>query len=1766
MSDTEDSTPSQLLLRLSACADAHTLAEALSTCSLDPVTLVSVVPECVDANGLVGLLHALEDMPKPSGEVGQKGASEWLATEQWSNACVQRAEAIDRWTGRLDRAVQWLEAASSLTPAENTREIGRVLRNATLLDRILIASDDQASDLLRPLSEVDAMTADEYVSWLMQLVTEWPGLVSVLDVVCEQMHEDVRAAWNVWWAQNLVIAGPAGVMPAIVDKHTDCFDPYVVLAAVYSIGGGCSELHGARAAVSVLAKALGVSKASDSAEFPPAIHKQLEDPSAHVLLENIQGFSVEDLATAVGAALAQIECLAVLSAFELNVDMPTIVACQDSVEDQYRLLLKLLASAHRSSSPSPSLWEALLQLHDARLFTRYTADEIKQEYLRSLLGSEKFGEARSLIDMAPAFDDDSAVVRIVCEVARELFDNADSGNMDKGLVRAASACLDVLPKHLADGDDGVRKERALIDAAHLAWTLQAPSLSMLSSRSAASPSGEVLPIEVRLASDPYTLVKMVLERCVAGYKKPRVVREISGKLLDSTGPSSPAAGRRGLGVNSVSDSFVAALLLDSATSRSDYAAAYEFARQLITARPVLNKALRAAEEYRSSHLLADNSSETERPVDVRAIEQVWGACMRLATAWSGAGSAGGVGEKRLEVISLALGLCPTSKISELLRLWNSVQAGALDNSAECEQPPWMASGGQSRLPCSVQEALAGHAGICGAEQAKEHAETGEAVDLETMRTFDPAIIKRGLRLAASKESNSDLGSGLRCDLLMEWLDFSLTTAKEPTTERGLGFRRKVEADIVDKYAEPACNVLAQRVFPQLDQTNYLSLELFYSFYARCLDGCKSPSAEQAQVRAQITRYIQQSSSPLDSADCSSLLAAFMAPKSETRTALQGAVNQTTVTDLAGLAPLLVKLHPIAQIDSVSTGADGEAADRWADADALASRLCLWVLQDTLDRGVGHLANTGGLASQFGTLLAGYLPTLQADDLASLATRLAFDADTARALDLNSRWEAVRLCANKAHESSDAAEAGLREASASKAYVDYIVALHSIRDPFTFAKMPSEWAQEFDTAYGSFVLSSKDSDAVVSEKCTEVLVDMVVSEVPAYFVCQVFMHTKALSEQWGGRDVVPSLADIYTRALDRVAMLATSAVDQDEAARRVVAVVEPPLELCSFDYGDDALGAALSQFKHEFRAVVADTVHGRRERLLDAQEYDADSVALSSTAKLALLEVLNKYYSSLHTVASEAANINAAAGAPSGRDGDTALGGISESDYLQFRLLVDKHWGVQVPDDGGRRIGDRCETWSQLLEVTDPQSDAADEQIDTLVLLLAQWSSESLEGVSKCWSSLLEWAVRNKRPERVVSALVKNPEQFTTDIGARVFEALLLEVQDDPTMAAPLAALGLSYPDRTWAERCMEPIIYVMLAAPTDDAIGESEGAEAANVEEDVPALADDADDDPWGIEDVPLDDDQAAEKVPDADDTDADAGSVPTPEQLAMARRAILDSTLLHLAIMIRGFVSACLASPPLLEALGATLLHSQDKVQREECQDLLRSQIPAPQIQGVLPIHELFRRTVHTVAEVGMEDVALRWIYAFLDVPGLYRCMASKRMVEQWFEHLDRVLLGNEAVERSKAAALSSVSQGSADSADAGPALSVENSDELVAGSDGPGAADDDGSAGWGESDVDIDLDSDLDDDAAVEASSHAARPKESEEQGTPPDSAASAGKEPASSGGAKTLAAAAAPQAPMDGVAKTGADNLGEAKDEAGGWGDDDDDIDLDADLENL
>ncbi|KAJ2559297.1 hypothetical protein EV175_000407 [Coemansia sp. RSA 1933] len=1553
MTATDSSTPPDptALLRLSACTTLTQLAAALDELTLDPAAVLAAVPESLESRGLVALMFSYASEHQQLSE-----------DAEWANACVARAEAVDRWTGRIDWAVQWLEAVKEQTSSHGP-PLDEALRRAMLLQSVVVGGDSSTASAAT-LAALNAMSPDDLIAWAMARVGEWPDLidfvVGALQLETSDPESVLGSAWNRWWASNMV-GSPQGLFGSLVARYPCLFDTHIVLSAIYVVGGPCSDIAAAAAALGVLvpSSTIDATPGSDTVTFPESIWRKVHN-------ESFESLTAEEIVLVLGTAFAQVDAGETLERLGLEVDIPTIAACQQGVNDQQRLLVRLILSALRLSATRPEgipLWSELIRLHRSGLFASIPLETIKKEYLQRLLGGEQFEQAQALIDAQPPFTEPHTVRDAVCQAAREMFDNAESGNMDAGLIRSALRCLDVLPKQ--DSDAVVRRERALIDAAHLVWTLGASGFSALfkASDRATAASGEVLPIEIRLSTDPYALLRDILARTPGGYKKQRIVREIAAKLLEVAALAKDHGSseelqllRRDLGVHSVSEALVAALLLEAATASADYSAAYDYARQLINARPVLAKAQGATEAYRSRQLLGSggndglaDSTQTVQ-IEVRAIECIWKACVELAAEWgnsgqwssSSASQAYVVHERRLEVASLALGLCPTSEIPRILRLWNQIQADHLSHTPDSN---WIGSsplGSSDSDPVSiVHETLINQAAAAMAQPVKadELSVSTELVDIESVRTFDAAIIKRCLRLALC--SAGDTADTQRRELLLEWVDFALTTEKKPKDAGDAAFRRRMEADVAKRYPQDAIGVLMVRVLPQIDQIDYPRLEPFYAFYAQCLKSADDMDAEQqAQVRLALVRRIQQGSlKAIRNTRFGDLIAPFTCnSEHKCRAMLPEGLWPDCVAELVEIAPELAMLRPLSSIDG--PGKDSEETWWVEGGGMLSSKLCLWALSDI----AANSAESTAVDERFSSMLSDCLPHMSAaEDASALTKLLAFGNQS---LDAETRYHGVAMCCEHL---SNMDHPLLRAAEDALAYMEYVVGLRAIHDPFMFASLSEPWAMRLDVCAYQRTRQWSDGASIV-EACVGVVGQMAAHEGP-YFVCECYVRIKALAAKLGG--AVPELSQLYMQVVqDAIDQHRHSGTDAGALSMRLKAVVDPPMELCGFEFGDgSALGAEMKRFGAVFGKTLVELAH---------------SDGLDSAARLALLEAVDHGGNSSSSAVQEQQE--------------------TPSDFLHFCLVADKHWGVTIDPETRSSIEGRCAAWRELLKKTDADKE---QLVDVLVALLGKWTGA--DEIDRCVAALIEWAARNQAPSRVVRAMADHEPLFTQSAGEYTFGSLLEDASQDPSMVPALATLGLAYPSDTWAEQCMGLVVHVMSSVSEQSADGDT-----------VAPAEEEEDGDAWDI-----DDDELLLEEPGDE-------KQPRAAEYAHASAMVLDSTALHIEIATRGYVSACAGNPRLVEALGRTLLQaakggilsSDDQALMDMLVARAMSREGTALAPGMQSAHELLRRAIHSAHEAGLRGQALDWCYVFVGMPVLYRLAAPLASVARWIAHVDQLVL----------------------------------------------------------------------------------------------------------------------------------------------------------------
>ncbi|KAJ2376891.1 hypothetical protein IW150_001704, partial [Coemansia sp. RSA 2607] len=263
-------------------------------------------------------------------------------------------------------------------------------------------------------------------------------------------------------------------------------------------------------------------------------------------------------------------------------------------------------------------------------------------------------------------------------------------------------------------------------------------------------------------TSPGEVLDRVLQKDGAAYRRPGVVRELA-RLLALDGGT------------------VAALLVRCAVRASDWSAAYEMARKVAREQPSVMLAAALAE---------------------------------LAERWDDKRHS----ERRVEVASLALRMCPAGYLHQVARTW---QAASGNNN----QP--------GDVMAEIVRRMTGESKLLNPEYPGD-----SPVDVEQacahVRSMDPAIVRRALR---------GLHGASRARVLLEWTDYASDRQLDAPAQR---LQAQVQRALVADHAAQLCEHLAARL------SAHNADEHSYALYARAADALgRREDAGQARVRARL---------------------------------------------------------------------------------------------------------------------------------------------------------------------------------------------------------------------------------------------------------------------------------------------------------------------------------------------------------------------------------------------------------------------------------------------------------------------------------------------------------------------------------------------------------------------------------------------------------------------------------------------------------------------------------------------------------------------------------------------------------------------------------------------------------------------------------------------------------------------------------------------------------------------------------------------------
>ncbi|KAJ3067914.1 hypothetical protein HDU98_008899, partial [Podochytrium sp. JEL0797] len=178
------------------------------------------------------------------------------------------------------------------------------------------------------------------------------------------------------------------------------------------------------------------------------------------------------LHTRVALLESRVEAIQILHKYGLHVSLAHLSSSEFTASVTTRRLLavkmaRVLVSTEPAGGVSDERWKGLARdlaaLVGLSIFEGVQAAEVGKELLKVILQDERFALAKKLMEAENAIVDREMCQEVVVECAKELYDNADSGDMYRGFLKLAVDCL----KTIVPPTPQTQTELLLIEATHL---------------------------------------------------------------------------------------------------------------------------------------------------------------------------------------------------------------------------------------------------------------------------------------------------------------------------------------------------------------------------------------------------------------------------------------------------------------------------------------------------------------------------------------------------------------------------------------------------------------------------------------------------------------------------------------------------------------------------------------------------------------------------------------------------------------------------------------------------------------------------------------------------------------------------------------------------------------------------------------------------------------------------------------------------------------------------------------------------------------------------------------------------------------------------------------------------------------------------------------------------------------------------------------------------------------------------------------------------
>lgn len=342
-----------------------------------------------------------------------------------------------------------------------------------------------------------------------------------------------------------------------------------------------------------------------------------------------------------------------------------IEECRQHVEQQRALMLRMARQAKTDDKAAERRFENedewrgllghMLELRKLGILDGIPVKDIYAEFVAAVLAAGEFRLARDILQPSDEEQQEgpplpsSVAEALVLNASKEYFDNADAGDLDYGYMKMARECLQILPV-----TPTLQREHDLIEATNaLAQLGVCVSAKLLAGSSMPNSNvmAPILPIQIRLNGDRVSLLSRALQVQSTLYRNKDYILSVASKL--ESRQDKRFARLRVLG-----------MMADAALSNNDFFNASRLSVDIVG--DIENEDDAFVNEFRTLGYLEEVSRVCLKLVESKEFRDL---------------------DMKKKILGWSVKICPSHKISEILKIWNEVEEALLAREAILRSQP-----------------------------------------------------------------------------------------------------------------------------------------------------------------------------------------------------------------------------------------------------------------------------------------------------------------------------------------------------------------------------------------------------------------------------------------------------------------------------------------------------------------------------------------------------------------------------------------------------------------------------------------------------------------------------------------------------------------------------------------------------------------------------------------------------------------------------------------------------------------------------------------------------------------------------------------------------------------------------------------------------------------------------------------------------------------------------------------------------------------------